>query len=94
MQFFWGFELDFSAVFYCSLSLYLVILSCDSVQQLGVGGIGFQGRGNRGGGGAMGSNFPQLGSCEQRWKTDRFLVPFRPGALFSVANYPRPGLTP
>ena len=30
----------------------------------------------------------------QRWKTDRFLVPFRPGALFSVASYPRPGLSP
>ena len=24
----------------------------------------------------------------------RFLVPFRPGALFSVASYPRPGLSP
>ena len=30
----------------------------------------------------------------QRWKTDRFLVPFRPGALFSVASYPRPDLSP
>ena len=30
----------------------------------------------------------------QRWKTDRFLVPFRPGALFSVASYLRPGLSP
>ena len=31
---------------------------------------------------------------EQGWKTDRFLVPFRRGALFSVASYPRPGLSP
>ena len=30
----------------------------------------------------------------QGWKTDRFLVPFRPGALFSVASYPRPALSP
>ena len=30
----------------------------------------------------------------QRWKTDRFLVPFRPGVLFSVASYLRPGLSP
>ena len=30
----------------------------------------------------------------QGWKTDRFLVPLRPGALFSVASYPRPGLSP
>ena len=30
----------------------------------------------------------------QGWKTDRFLFPFRPGALFSVARYPRPGLSP
>ena len=29
----------------------------------------------------------------QRWKTDHFLVPFRPGALFSVASYPPPGLS-
>ena len=33
-------------------------------------------------------------SRRQGWKTDRFLVPFRPGALFSVASYPRPGLSP
>ena len=33
-------------------------------------------------------------ACDQRWKTDRFLVPFRPGALFSVASYLRPGLNP
>ena len=26
----------------------------------------------------------------QLWKTDRFLVPFRPGALFSIASYPVP----
>ena len=32
---------------------------------------------------------------EQRWKTDSFLVPLlRPGALFSVASYPCPGLSP
>ena len=31
---------------------------------------------------------------DQGWKTDRLLVPFRPGALFSVASYPRPGLSP
>ena len=30
----------------------------------------------------------------QRWKSDRFLVPLRPGALFSVASYLRPGLSP
>ena len=35
-----------------------------------------------------------LMSSEQGWKTDRFLVPFRPGALFSVASYPLPGLSP
>ena len=35
-----------------------------------------------------------LEGAEQGWKTDRFLVPFRPGALFSVASYPRPGLSP
>ena len=33
-------------------------------------------------------------TVNQRWKTDRFLVPFRPGAVFSVASYPRPGLSP
>ena len=33
-------------------------------------------------------------TSNQGWKTDRFLVPFRPGALFSVASYPRPGLSP
>ena len=32
--------------------------------------------------------------CDQGWKTDRFLGPFRPGALFCVASYPRPGLSP
>ena len=31
---------------------------------------------------------------EQGWKTGRFLVPFRPGAIFSVASYPCPGLSP
>ena len=34
------------------------------------------------------------GALAQGWKTDRFLVPFRPGALFSVASYPHPGLCP
>ena len=29
-------------------------------------------------------------SQEQQWKTDHFLVSFRPGALFSAAPNPRP----
>ena len=37
---------------------------------------------------------PPLHTAQQGWKTDRFLVPFRRGALFSVASYPRPGLSP
>ena len=31
---------------------------------------------------------------DQRWKSDRFLVPFRRGALFSVASYPVPASAP
>ena len=33
-------------------------------------------------------------ASEHGWKTDRFLVPFRPGALFSVASYPVPASAP
>ena len=36
----------------------------------------------------------EIWTREQRWKTDSFLVPLRPGALFSVASYLRPGLIP
>ena len=40
------------------------------------------------------AEFLTPGTYVQPWKTDRFLVPFRPGALFSVASYLCPGLSP
>ena len=39
-------------------------------------------------------NFKAVIHLTHGWKTERFLVPFRPGALFSVAGYPRLGLSP
>ena len=39
-------------------------------------------------------NLLQVHCRSRRWKTGRFLVPFRSGALFSVASYPLPVSAP